>query len=91
MSESVRERDEGEESKRLGDTSRVGECGAAEENLLACNVGPRASKTPLHSLSRPLQSLPTYLISLVDSHALPPPRGLEALIVASDGNAAVGQ
>ena len=45
--------DEWEESKRLGDTSQVGECGAAEENLLACIVGPMASKTPLHSLPRP--------------------------------------
>ena len=67
--EGGRERDGWEESKRLGDTSRVGECGAAEKNLLACKVGPRASKTPLHSLHRsphslprPPQSLPTYLI-----------------------------
>ena len=74
------------------------EGGAAKENLLACNVGLRASKTrpPLPSLPpffAQTQSLPTYLISFADSHAIPPLpalRGLEALIVASDGNAAVG-
>ena len=42
--ERERERDEWEVSKRLGDTSRVGECGATQENLLACNVEPKASK-----------------------------------------------
>ena len=48
----------------------------------------RASPPPFSA--RTPQSLPTYLISLVDSHALPQPRGLEVLIVASDGNATVG-
>ena len=38
------EGEEWEESKRIQDTSRVGECGPGKENLLACNVGSRASK-----------------------------------------------